>query len=150
MKVIDFTLREPVVIDGEATVVEAATRLADAGVGALIVCDRDHPVGIVTDRDIVTRGVAKGAAPDARIDSLMTTNLIALDDEADFEDLIHVFAHHAVRRVPVVRHDRVVGVVSLDDVLVSLSGNLGDVTQVLAGQIMFPHASDEPPVPAVS
>jgi len=150
VKIIDFTLREPVVIDGEAPVVEAANRMADAGVGALIVCDRDRPVGIVTDRDIVTRGVAKGMRPDARIDSIMSTNLIALDDDADFEDLLHVFAHHAVRRIPVVRHDRVVGVVSLDDVLVSLAGNMGDVTTVLAGQIMFPHAADEPPVPAVS
>jgi len=150
VKIIDFTLREPVVIDGEAPVVEAANRMADAGVGALIVCDRDRPVGIVTDRDIVTRGVAKGMRPDARIDSIMSTNLIALDDDADFEDLLHVFAHHAVRRIPVVHHDRVVGVVSLDDVLVSLAGNMGDVTTVLAGQIMFPHAADEPPVPAVS
>jgi CBS domain-containing protein len=150
MKVIDFTLREPVVIEGEASVREAATVMADAGVGALIVCDRDRPVGIVTDRDIVTRGVSRAIAPDARIDTLMSTNLIALDDEAEFDDLLHVFTHHAVRRVPVVRHDRVVGVVSLDDVLVSLAGNLGDVTHVLAGQIMFPHAADEPPVPAVS
>ena len=149
MKIRDFTLRHPVTIGVGETVATAAAALADRGVGALIVTDHDRPVGIVTDRDLVTRAVAKGLPTDARVDSCMTTNLIALDADAEFDDLVHTFGHHAVRRVAVVDHDRVVGVVSLDDVLVHLASGLGDVTKVLAAQIMFPHAYDEPPVPAV-
>jgi signal-transduction protein with cAMP-binding, CBS, and nucleotidyltransferase domain len=149
VKIRDFTLRHPVTIAADATVTAAAEALAARGVGALIVTDHDRPVGIVTDRDLVTRVLAKGVPGDARVDSCMTTNLIALDADADFDDLLHTFGHHAVRRVAVVDHDRVVGVVSLDDVLVHLASGLGDVTKVLAAQIMFPHASDEPPVPAV-
>lgn len=148
MKIVDFVLRQPVVIECDATVSQAAQTMARSGIGALIVTDHDRPVGIVTDRDIVTRAMAAGAAPDSRIDSFMTTNLIALDSHADLEDALHTFGHHAVRRLPVVDHDRVVGVVSLDDVLVSMASDLGNVTKVLAAQIMYPHALDEPPVPA--
>lgn len=148
MTVMDFCVRRPVVVDCGATVAAAADLLAAQGIGALIVVDHDRPVGIVTDRDIVTRGVARHIEPDARIDSLMTTGLIALDTHAELADLMHVFTHHAVRRVPIVEHDRVVGVVSMDDVLVSLANNLLDITNVMAAQIMFPHGNDAPPVPA--
>lgn len=148
MKITELALRPPVVVACDATIADAAALMADAGVGALIVVDGDRPVGIVTDRDIVTRGVAQGRSPDGRIDGLMSMGLIALDHDAEMEDLVHVFDHHAVRRVPVVDHDRVVGVIALDDLLVALSKDLGDITKVLAAQIMFPHAADEPPAPA--
>jgi len=148
VKASDFSVRQPVVIDGSASVAAASALMLTQGVGALIVVDHDRPVGIVTDRDIVTRGVAKHIESDARIDSLMTTGLIALDTHAEVEELMHVFMHHAVRRVPIVEHDRVVGVVSLDDVLVSLANNMIDITNVMAAQIMFPHGNDAPPVPA--
>lgn len=147
---IDVAFREPVVIDCHATLVEAASLMASKGVGSLIVTDHERPVGIVTDRDLVTRALAKRVDPDARVDSVMTTNLIALDADADFRDLLHTFGHHGVRRLPLVEHDRVVKVVSLDDVLVSMVTDIGDVARVLAAQIMFPHASDEPSVPATT
>ena len=147
---LDITVRQPVVIECDATVVEAASSMAANGVGSLIVTDHGRPVGIVTDRDLVTRAVAKGADPNSRIDSVMTANLIALDADADFDDVLHTFSHHGVRRLPLVDHDRVVGVVSLDDVLVSMVTDLGGVARVLAAQIMFPHAPDEPPAPATT
>ncbi len=148
MKVSDFSVRQPVVISGDATVAAAAALMAAQGVGALIVVDHERPVGIVTDRDIVTRGIAKGITSDARVDALMSTDLVSLDPRAELEDLMHVFMHHAVRRVPIVEHGKVVGVVSMDDVLVALTNHMTDITNVVAAQIMFPHGHDAPPVPA--
>lgn len=147
MKVDDLTWRAPVTIDGSATILEAAQRLTDEGVGALVVLDDDRPVGIVTDRDIVTRGVAKSLGYDARIDGLMSMGVIALDVGEDVDELYAVFSRHAIRRVPLVDHDRVVGMVSLDDALVSTAGDLSDLAGVLSTQIAFPHAGDEPDVP---
>jgi CBS domain-containing protein len=149
MKVRDLTWREPVTIEVDETVAHAARRLADAGVGALIVIDAGRPVGIVTDRDLVVRGLAHGVASDSRIDSLMSMGVVALDADVDADELYALFARHAIRRVPIVDHDTVVGVVSLDDALVSTAGQLGDLAGVLSTQIMFPHAREEPPVPAV-
>jgi signal-transduction protein with cAMP-binding, CBS, and nucleotidyltransferase domain len=143
MKVRDFTWREPVTIEVDATITEAAERFLQEGVGALIVLDRGRPVGIVTDRDLVVRGVANRMAPDGRVDSLMSMGVVALDADADVGDLYSVFSLHAIRRVPVVDHDRVVGMVSLDDVMVTMSAQLNDLAGVLSTQIAFPHARDE-------
>lgn len=149
MKVRDFTWRQPVVIDVDETVAAAARRLADEGVGALIVVDQERPVGIVTDRDLVVRGLALGVAPDTRIDSLMSMGVTVLDADEDVEALYTVFRREAIRRVPIIDHDTVVGVVSLDDAMVSTASHLTGLAGVLSAQIMFPHGRDEPAPPAV-
>ncbi len=150
MNVSELAVREPVVIDCGATVADAAALMTSSGVGCVIVVDGHTPVGIVTDRDIVTRGVAHQYPMDGRIDGLMSMGLVALDAGHDLDDLLHVFRDHAVRRVPIVDHDRVVGIVSLDDIMVLMAEQISDVSKVLAGQIMFPHAGDDArtPVPA--
>lgn len=145
----DFTWRKPVTIEVDETVSVAAQRFADAGVGALIVIDQGRPVGIVTDRDLVVRGMAHRVDPESRIDALMSMGVTALDAEEDAAELYAVFAREAIRRVPIVDHDTVVGVVSIDDVLVSTAGELADLTKVLSAQIMFPHARDEAETPVI-
>lgn len=150
MNVSELAVREPVVVGGDATVADTAKLMTSSGVGCVIVVDGQTPVGIVTDRDIVTRGVAHQYPMDGRIDGLMSMGLIALDAGHELDDLLHVFRDHAVRRVPIVDHDRVVGIVSLDDIMVLMAEQISDVSKVLAGQIMFPHAGDDAstPVPA--
>ena len=149
MKVRDFTWRKPVTISVDETIANAARLFSDQGVGALIVLDADRPVGVVTDRDLVVRGVAHQVPHDARIDSLMSMGVIALDADEEVDELYALFARHAIRRVPVVDHDRVVGMISLDDAMVSTAAELTDLAGVLSTQIAFPHARDEPPPPAV-
>lgn len=148
MNVSDLAVREPVVIGCDATVADTATLMTKTGVGCVIVVDGQTPVGIVTDRDIVMRGIAHQYPIDGRIDGLMSMGLIALDAGHDLDDLLHVFRDHAIRRIPIVDHDRVVGIVSLDDILVFVAEQLSGVSKVLAGQIMFPHAGDEAKTPA--
>jgi predicted transcriptional regulator len=147
MKISELTWRQPVVVDCDATIDAACRLMAAQGVGALIVVDRGTPTGIVTDRDVVTRGVAHDIPLDARVDSIMTMGLLGLEPSNDLDDLFAFFAHHAVRRVPIIDHDRIVGVVSLDDAIVSVTSNLSDLAKVLTAQILFPHAADEPPAP---
>ena len=149
MKVSDFTWREPVTIGVADTIEAAAQLLADAGVGSLVVVDGDRPVGIVTDRDLVVRALARGIGPDGRVDGIMSMGVVALDADDDVEELYAVFARHAIRRVPVVDHDRVVGMISLDDALVSTAGQMAALSGVLSTQIAFPHARDEAEPPAV-
>lgn len=142
-----MTVRPPITVPCDASIAAACEVMSTQGVGALIVLDDDRPVGIVTDRDIVTRGIAKHVPLDGRVDSLMTMGLIAVDSHTELQDLMQVFTDHAIRRVAIVEHERVVGVVSLDDTLVLLANQLHDVTDVMASQIMFPRGSDEPPAP---
>ena len=149
MIVSDFTWREPVTIDVGDTIATAAQLFADAGVGSLVVVDDDRPVGIVTDRDLVVRVLARGLGSDGRVDGVMSMGVVALDADEDVEELYAVFARHAIRRVPVVDHDRVVGMISLDDALVSTAGQMAALAGVLSTQIVFPHVRDEADPPAV-
>jgi CBS domain-containing protein len=148
MKISELALREPVVLTGDATMADAAALMASAGVGSVIVVDGRTPIGIVTDRDIVTRGVARSYPADGRIDGLMSMGVIAVDVDHELDDLVHVFRDHAIRRVPIVDHDRLIGIVSLDDIMVLLADELSAVSKVLAGQIMFPHAAHEALTPS--
>jgi len=149
MKVSDFTWRDPVTVDVGDTIAAAARLFADAGVGSLVVLDDGRPVGIVTDRDLVVRALARGVDSDGRVDAVMSMGVVALDADDDVEEMYAVFGRHAIRRVPVVEHDRVVGMVSLDDALVSTATQMAALAGVLSTQIAFPHARDEAPPPAV-
>ena len=79
----------------------------------------------------------------------MSMGVISIDADEDVDELYAVFARHAIRRVPVVEHDRVIGMISLDDVLVSTVSELTDLAGVFSTQIAFPHARDESSPPAV-
>ena len=116
-----------------------------AAVGALVVTDRDVPIGIVTDRDLVIRAMARRLTPDARVDGVMTTGLHTLAADADVRDALPIFRTHAVRRVPVVAGDHVIGMLTVDDLIVDIAGVLSDVARPVTGQVLFGHP--EPGVP---
>ena len=94
------------------------------------------------------RALARYLPLDTRVDSIMSMNVIALDAGADVRDAMRAFSLHAVRRLPIVDHGKVTGLLALDDVIVVLSKQFGDVTQGLAAQLLFPHAFDEASPPA--
>jgi signal-transduction protein with cAMP-binding, CBS, and nucleotidyltransferase domain len=148
MKVEDIVFRPPVTVPPDTTVEAAANAMARAGVGAIIVVEQEHPVGIVTDRDLVVRVLAKHLPSDARIDSVMSMNVIAMEASSDVRDAVRAFGHHAVRRLPVVKAGRVVGMLTFDDLVVHLAQEFGEVTKGVTAQLMFPHAFDEPAAPA--
>lgn len=148
MKVRDMIMRTPVTIDVATTVIGAARMMAKHGLGALIVTDGYRPVGVVTDRDLVVRALARDLSGDARVDGVMTMGVVAIDADADRAELVRTFGTHAVRRIPVVDGDRVIGIVTLDDMLMALSQDVDDLTRGLTAQLTFPHAADEPAVPA--
>lgn len=147
MRVIELALRAPVTIEASGTVHEAAVLMARAGVGALVVTEGSRPVGVVTDRDLVTRAIANDRPTDGRVDSIMSMGVIALDQNADIDELFDVFKHHAVRRVPVVDHDTVVGMITLDDAIGAMMDRFDQLAKVVAAQTMFPHARDEAQAP---
>jgi CBS domain-containing protein len=102
----------------DATVGEAARKLARHRIGALVVVDGEALRGILSERDIV-RGLAeRGAAVlDAPVSSLMTTDVTTcgLDDRVD--DLMATMTDHRFRHLPVVAETRLVGIVSIGDVV---------------------------------
>jgi CBS domain-containing protein len=118
-KVRDVMTAEPIVLQQDQTIADAAQAMRDTAVGAVLIVDGDRLCGLITDRDIVVRAVAESASPDSPVGPLVSSDLIAVgaDDEAD--DAARVMQAHAVRRLPVMDDGRIVGIVSIGDLAVS-------------------------------
>ncbi len=139
MKTIDSLRRSGIGIEPQRSIEEAARIMEHAGIGCLAVVDGEHVVGIVTDRDLVRRGLARGLPPDARVDSVMSAPVVTIDADSDVHAAYAVFRSHAVRRLAVVRDNRFVGVLSIDDLLVDLASDFSDLTRPVAGEVIFAH-----------
>jgi CBS domain-containing protein len=143
----DAVRRSAVGVEPECTVLEAAVLMEQSGVGSLAVIADDRLVGIVTDRDLVRRALAKGLPTDARIDGVMSAPVVTIDAGADLHDAFAQFRTHAVRRLAVVQGDRFVGMISVDDLLIDVAADLADLARPVTAEVLFGH--HDAPVPAV-
>ena len=149
MRAIELIHRPGITIDAGATVTTAAERMEQAGVGCLVVVDNDAMVGIVTDRDLVRRVLARRLPADTRIDDAMSTPLVSVNGDDDVRLVFETFRTKAVRRLPVVHDGQVAGVVTVDDLLAVLSGQLADIARPVTAEVLFAqHDSALPAVPA--
>jgi len=139
MKVRELARKPPVAAQPDATVRDVARLMNDGVVGAVVVTDGERPVGIVTDRDLVLRALARGLPADARVDAVMTPEVLVLDADAPLGRAMELFEHHAVRRIPLVEDGRLVGLLSVDDLLVNAVTELACVVRPVTGQTIFGH-----------
>jgi CBS domain-containing protein len=111
-----------------------AERMRQRTVGCLVIVDEDrHPMGIVTDRDLVLRVLAEGKDPyTTRIESAMTCDLKTIPIDGGIEQALRIMRGGSFRRVPVVDHEgKLAGLVTLDDVLMLLAEEFMHVRDVL-------------------
>jgi CBS domain-containing protein len=103
-------------VDESATLREVATLMRDKDIGDVIVRRDDEVCGIVTDRDLVVRAVADGDDPTtARAGDVCTSTLVTLPADESVDEAARKMADSAIRRLPVVDGDDVVGIISLGD-----------------------------------
>ncbi|MFW6049732.1 MAG: CBS domain-containing protein [Myxococcota bacterium] len=121
MKLREIMHVEPVSLDAETSVIEAAKRMRDDGIGDVVVTEDGKVCGILTDRDIVVRGVASsGELNDMKIGSLCSRDLATLSPEDETGKAVELMEERAIRRLPVMEGDRCVGIVSLGDLAITL------------------------------
>jgi CBS domain-containing protein len=102
------------------TIAEAARLMANLDVGALPVGENDRLVGMITDRDIVVRGLAQGRSADTPIRDVMSSEIRYCYEDQSLEDVARNMGDLQVRRLPVLNRDkRLVGIVSLGDIATS-------------------------------
>jgi CBS domain-containing protein len=117
-KVRDVMTRDPVTVAPHDTLSNAARQMRDADVGVLIVVEGNR-YGVITDRDIVVRAVADEKDPaSTRLSEVITNDVVAVSPEDDQEVAVELMRTHAVRRLPVLDGETLVGVVSLGDLAV--------------------------------
>ena len=100
------------------TIREAASLMSECDAGILPVGENDRLVGMITDRDIAVRAVAKGLGPDTPVRDVMSTDKVhyCFEDD-DVDDVAKNMGDEKVRRLPVMdRNKRLVGIISLGDI----------------------------------
>jgi CBS domain-containing protein len=112
---------------------EAARRMRDADVGSVIVAEAGRPLGIVTDRDLVVRVLATGGdAEKLTVGDVMSRKPIFVSQTRDVPYVLELMRDMAVRRIPVVDDNhQLVGVVALDDIILSVSSELAAVAETI-------------------
>lgn len=121
MKVHEIMTAHARCVRPDNTLVEVAGYMAELDVGALPVCDADRLAGMITDRDIAVRAVAKGCDPsETAVSEIMTPSIVYIFADQSVEEATRVMQEHEIRRLPVLnRQKRLVGIVSLGDIAMS-------------------------------
>jgi len=117
MKVHETMTREVRITSPDATIRQAAQMMADLDAGALPVGEKDHLIGMITDRDIAIRGVAEGKGLNTKVRDVMTAEVKYCFDDQDIEEVAINMSDIKVRRLPVVdRQKHLVGILSIGDI----------------------------------
>ena len=105
-------------ISPEATVFEGLQLMAEKNVGALLIADNGRPVGMMSERDYARKIILEGRlSRDTRIRSIMTTDLVSISPAASVERAMAVMTEKRVRHLPVIDQGRLLGLVSMGDLV---------------------------------
>ena len=119
-----------VTVGADDTLLDASKAMADNDIGDVVVTEGDNLLGILTDRDIVVRGLAAGKSPNAPASEIATTELKTLTPDDDVAQAVRWMRKSAIRRLPVVEAGKPVGIVSIGDLAVERdpSSALADIS----------------------
>lgn len=118
-RVVRLISREPVMLDQQASVQQAAQMMRDERVSSLLITAEgvEQVVGIITDKDLRNRLIAEGLSYDVPVAKIMSQNLITIDArQFVFEAMLEMLRHNR-HHLPVMRHGKVVGVIALADLI---------------------------------
>ena len=136
-KVSDVMTRDIHIAAPDQTIADAAAEMARADIGCLPVGDKDKLVGMITDRDIVVRAVAKGLDAKTQVSEVMTDSIKYCYADQSVDEVARNMAELGVRRLPVVnREKRLVGFIALSNI--AQGGDDGARDTFLAG-VATPH-----------
>ena len=116
MKVSEVMTRDVRTVRPDQTAREAASFMLSEDTGSMPVSDGEQLLGMITDRDIAVRGVAKGYGPDTPVSELMTNDVVCARDDDDIEEVATKMSQAQVRRMPILDSgEKLCGIVSLGD-----------------------------------
>jgi len=116
MKVKDVMTRDVLIANPRQSICDAAKLMAECDAGALPVGEEDQLVGVITDRDIAVRAVARRLSADTPVHDIMSREVLYCFEDEDVDHVARNMADQQIRRLPVLdREKRLVGIVSIGD-----------------------------------
>lgn len=128
-------LRTVVTVGPDDSIATAASRLCEAHVGCVVVVRERRPIGMLTDRDLVVRVLAKGCSPaTTKVSEVVTYEPFVVRDSEGIETALRTMREHGVRRLPIVDDaGELVGIVTADDLTVMLGRRMFQLAQSIEG-----------------
>ncbi len=118
MKVAEIMTKEVDTCNPGHSLQEVAAKMKEINVGSIPICENEKLVGIITDRDIVVRGIADNLSLESAVSEILSENMVTGNKDMSVEEAAELMADHQIRRLPIVENDKVVGIVSLGDIAV--------------------------------
>ncbi|KAB3534846.1 CBS domain-containing protein [Alkaliphilus pronyensis] len=119
MKVRDVMTSNIIAANSNTSIAEVAKKMRDLNIGAVPICDENnYPIGIVTDRDIVIRGVVDGLTSSDDIGEIMSKQVIYVSPDMHVHEAARLMGEKQIRRLPVIENGRIIGMVSIGDLAV--------------------------------
>jgi CBS domain-containing protein len=104
-------------IDGDSSVLEAVQLMVESNVGSLLVTERGEVAGIVTERDYLRRVTLEGRTEEAPVREIMSSPLVVATLETTVDECMAMMTDRRIRHVPIVEGEKVVGLVSIGDLV---------------------------------
>lgn len=115
----EIMTKAPKVLNVDSTIVEAARVMRESDIGMVLVRNQKGVCGVVTDRDLVVRGLADGCDPaGTTLEKVYSEHLVKLEATESIENAVNLMRKKAIRRIPVMENGECVGVVSLGDLAI--------------------------------
>ncbi len=118
MKLNDIFTKNVISAGPEESLAAVALQMQEHNVGTVVIVEKQRPVGIITDRDLALALGARGVRPQTAVREVMTRHVLAIPEDMSIYSATKFMREREVRRLPIVdREDRLVGIVTLDDLL---------------------------------
>lgn len=135
----DMCTKPVVTVTAETPIREAARLMHDKNIGAVVVVNGGRPGGILTDRDVAMAVAVDGKRPSAHVGEVMHANPAVIQEDQGVFDAVKMLAERGVRRLPVVdTQGRLAGIIALDDLLMLLGNEMGQVASALSRELGRP------------
>lgn len=135
MSIGKFCTRNVVTAREDETVFDIAKKMREKNVGAVVIVDAGRaPIGIITDRDIAIKGVARGKDPKTTpLTAIMSEDVVAVSEERGLFEITHIMREREIRRLPVVDEEgKLTGMITLDDLIMVLGEEVAGLAETIA------------------
>ncbi len=128
-------------VSPDESVFQAISLMADKGIGALVVIADETLVGIISERDYARKVVLQGkSSKDTQVRDIMTSPVVSVGPNQTVDDCMRIVTTKRIRHLPVVEREKVIGIVSIGDLVRRVISTQGETIQYLQEYIVGRHS----------